>query len=221
MGTLQGGASVAQMKIYDVSVLLSCDVPTFPGDPPFEMRFTHRMADGQPYNVAELRLGTHAGTHVDAPYHFIAGGATVDELPLEILMGKVRVLDLSARDKIDRAQLEACDLRDDLRVLLRTRMSGQLRKPQFQSDFVYLTEDAAEYLAQAGLRLVGIDYLSIEQFGNHDFPAHKALLSAGVVIVEGLDLSDVEAGEYDMICLPLRIAGADGAPARVLLKSRA
>lgn len=212
---------MSQMKIYDVTVPLSCDVPTFPGDPPFDMRFTHRMADGAPYNVAHLSLGTHSGTHVDAPYHFIADGATVDELPLEILMGKVRVLDLPMRDKIDRGDLQACGLRDDLRVLLRTRMSGQLKNPQFQSDFVYLTQDAAEYLAQVGLRLVGIDYLSIEQFGSHDFPAHKALLSAGVVVVEGLDLSDVEAGEYDMICLPLRIAGADGAPARVLLKSRA
>lgn len=212
---------MSQMKIYDVTVPLSSDVPTFPGDPPFELRATHRMADGAPYNVTHLSFGTHAGTHVDAPYHFIADGATVDELPLEILMGKVRVLDLHMRDKIDRSDLQACGLRDDLRVLLRTRMSGQLKNPQFQSDFVYLTQDAAEYLAQVGLRLVGIDYLSIEQYGSHDFPAHKALLSAGVVVVEGLDLSEVEAGEYDMVCLPLRIAGADGAPARVLLKSRA
>ncbi len=207
-------------RIYDVTVPLSASIPTFPGDPPFQMDFTHRIDDGQPYNVARLTMGAHAGTHVDAPYHFLADGATVDQLPLEMLLGKARVVEVAAREKIERADLEALDLRDDLRILLKTRMSGQMRTPQFQEDFVYLTPDAAVYLVQAGIKLVGIDYLSVEQFGSHDFPAHHALLGAGVVIIEGLDLSQVEAGDYEMVCLPLRIAGADGSPARVVLRSR-
>ena len=207
-------------RYFDVTVPLSAAVPTFPGDPRFHMEFTHKIADGQPYNVARITLGAHAGTHVDAPYHFLADGATVEALPLEILMGKCRVVEVRAREKIERAELEALDMRDDLRVLLKTRMSCQLRVREFQEDFVYLTPDAARYLVQAGIKLVGIDYLSVEKFGSHDFSAHHALLGAGVVIIEGLDLSEVEPGEYDMTCLPLRIVGADGSPARVVLRSR-
>jgi arylformamidase len=207
-------------KIIDVSVPLSPELPTFPGDPPLRIEPTHRMTDGADYNVAQLTLGTHAGTHVDAPFHFLADGATVDALPLEILIGKARVVDLGGLDVVDRADLEALDLREDLRVLLKTRNSGQLRQRTFQEDYVHLTPDAATYLAQVGIKLVGWDYLSIEKFGSRDFAAHKALLSAGVVVVEGLDLSDVEPGEYDMTCLPLRIAGGDGSPARVVLRPR-
>ncbi|MBI3932956.1 MAG: cyclase family protein [Acidobacteria bacterium] len=207
-------------KIYDVTVPLSAEVPVFPGDPRFHMDFPHRITDGEPYNVARLTLGVHSGTHVDAPFHFLAEGATVDQLPLEILMGKCRVVEVSARDKVERGDLERLDLRDDIRVLLKTRMSGQLRNPVFQEDFVYLTPDAATYLVQAGIKLVGIDYLSVERFGSKDFAAHHALLGAGVVIVEGLELSDVPPGEYDMTCLPLRIVGADGSPARVVLRTR-
>jgi arylformamidase len=207
-------------KLYDVTVPLSADVPTFPGDPRFQMEFSHRIADGEPYNVAKVTLGVHSGTHVDAPYHFLADGATVDQLPLELLIGRARVVDMTALDRIERADVERADLRDDIRVLFKTRMSGQLRQPVFQEDFVYLTPDAATYLVQVGIKLVGIDYLSIEKFGSKDFGAHHALLGAGVVIIEGLDLSEVEAGEYDLTCLPLRIAGADGSPARVVLRAR-
>jgi arylformamidase len=207
-------------KIIDVTVPLSCDVPTFPGDPRFDIRFPHRIENGEPYNVASLAMGAHSGTHVDAPFHFIAGGATVEQLPLEILMGKCRVVELPGLDRIDRGDLEELDLRDDIRVLIKTRMSGQLKNPKFQEDFVYLTPDAAIYLVQAGIKLVGIDYLSIEKFGSKDFAAHLALLGAGVIIIEGLDLSDAEPGEYEMTCLPLRIVGADGSPARVVLRTR-
>lgn len=208
-------------KLYDVTVPLSADVPTYPGDPPFRSEFVHSISDGEPCNLTRLSMSAHSGTHVDAPYHFLADGATVDQLPLEILIGKARVVEMTALDRIDRADLERVDLRDDIRVLLKTRMSGQLRQPLFQENFVYLTPDAASYLAKVGIKLVGIDYLSIEKFGSRDFEAHHALLGAGVVIVEGLDLSAVEPGEYDLICLPLRLAGAEGAPARVILRARA
>lgn len=164
--------------------------------------------------------GDHTGTHVDAPSHFLPGGATVDQLPLEILLGKARVVEVPARERVDRGALEALDLRDDLRVLLKTRLSGQLLKGGHQQDHVYLSEDAALYLAQAGIKLVGFDYLSVDRFGSADFAAHHALLGHGVIVLEGLDLSAVEPGEYEMACLPLRIAGGDGAPARVVLRSR-
>jgi arylformamidase len=207
-------------RIYDVTVPLSGEIPVYPGDPVFSLEPTHEIAKGASYNLARLSLGTQTGTHVDAPYHFLADGATVDQLPLEILLGKARVVELPNRDRVDRADLEALDLRDDLRVLFKTRMAGQMLRPQFQADHVYLTEDAATYLVQAGIKLVGIDYLCFEKPGSADYPAHHALLSAGVVVVEGLDLSEVEPGEYDLFCLPLRLVGADASPARVLLRSR-
>ena len=207
-------------RTYDISVPLTAGMPLYPGDPPFEIEALPH--DGAaPYVISRLGLSTHSGTHVDAPAHFLPGGATVDQLPVDILVGKARVVELLEQERIERADLEAQDMRDDLRVLIKTRMSGLMQKSTFQEDHVYLARDAALYLAQAGIKLVGFDYLSIDRYGGApDFPAHRALLEAGVVIVEGLDLSEVPAGEYDLFCLPLRIGGGDGAPARVLLRSR-
>jgi arylformamidase len=207
-------------RIHDVTVPLSPGLPVYPGDPPFEIEPVERLDAGGPYNMGRIRLGLHTGTHVDAPYHLLPDGVTVDQLPLEILVGKARVVVVPDREKVSRDDLEELDLRDDLRVLIKTRMSGQLLKPRFQEDFVYLTADAATYLVQAGIKLVGVDYLSVDRHGSRDYTAHHTLLGAGVVIVEGLDLSQVEAGEYDLFCLPLAVAGGDGAPARVLLKER-
>ncbi|HXK11726.1 MAG TPA: cyclase family protein [Vicinamibacteria bacterium] len=207
-------------RIHDVTVPLTPGIPTYPGDPPFELVPVRTLAEDR-YQLSRMVLSTHVGTHVDAPAHFLAGAATVDQLPLEILLGKARVVELASRERVERADLEACDLRDDLRVLLKTRMSGQLLKAGYQEDHLYVTVDAAHYLAQAGIKLVGFDYLSIDRARSADFPAHQALLGAGVVVVEGLDLSEVEPGEYDMACLPLRVAGGDAAPARVVLRSRA
>jgi arylformamidase len=207
-------------RIHDITVPLTLGLPVFPGDPPVTIEAVQRAGEA-PYGLARLNLTTHSGTHVDAPAHFVAGGTTVDALPLEILIGKTRVVEIPGRERVERADLEALDLRDDLRVLLKTRMSGQLLKAGYQEDHVYLTGDAALYLAQAGLKLVGFDYLSIDRFGDSSYPAHHALLGAGVVVVEGLDLAEVEPGEYDMTCLPLRVGGGDGAPARVVLRSRA
>jgi arylformamidase len=205
--------------VYDVTVPLVPGLPAYPGDPPFEIEAIQRLGSA-PFSLSRMSLATHTGTHVDAPAHFLPGGATIDSLPLEILLGKARVVEIPARERIDRADLEPRDLRDDLRILLKTRMSGQMLKPGFQEDHLYLSGDAAAYLAQAGLKLVGFDYLSVDRYGAPDYPAHHALLEAGVIIVEGLDLSEVEPGEYDMACLPLRVADGDGAPARVILRSR-
>jgi arylformamidase len=206
-------------RIHDVTVPLTPGMPTYPGDPPFELEAIRSLAEDR-YRLSRLVLSTHAGTHVDAPAHFLDGGATVDQLPLEILLGKARVVELSSRERVERADMEALDLRDDLRVLLKTRMSGQMLRTAYQEDHLYVTVDAAHYLAQAGIKLVGFDYLSIDRAGSADFPAHHALLGKGVVVVEGLDLSEVEPGEYDMTCLPLRVGGGDAAPARVVLRSR-
>jgi arylformamidase len=206
--------------MIDVTVPLSADVPVFPGDPCFHMEFPHRIAEGKPYNVAHVTMGVHSGTHVDAPYHFIEDGATVEALPLEIMMGKVRVVQVAAREAIDLADVQSLDLTDDIRVLFKTRMSGQLRKREFQEDFVYLTPAASGHLVQAGIKLVGVDYLSVEKFQSPDYATHHTLLEAGVVIIEGLDLSEADPGEYDLTCLPLRMVGADGSPARVVLRKR-
>jgi arylformamidase len=206
-------------RIHDVTLPILPGLPGFPGDPPVAVETLQRAGESS-YGLARLELTTHSGTHVDAPLHFVAGATSVDLLPLEILIGKARVVEIQSRERVERGELEALDLRDDLRVLLKTRMSGLLLRGGYQPDHVYLTGDAALYLAQAGLKLVGFDYLSIDRFGDTSYPAHHALLGAGVVVVEGLDLSEVEPGEYDMTCLPLRVGGGDGAPARVVLRSR-
>jgi arylformamidase len=207
-------------KLIDITVPLSSQLPSFPGEPRFTMDSVEQISDGGPYNASTLHLAAHTGTHVDAPYHFLADGRTVDQLPLEILVGKCRVIEVSDRERIERADLEAADLRDDIRLLVKTRMSGLLHQPEFRRDLVHLTADAATYLVQAGLKLVGVDYLSVDAFGDQEYPAHTILLSADVIIVEGLDLSQVEPGEYDLTCLPLPVVGGDGAPARVVLRRR-
>jgi arylformamidase len=206
-------------RIFDVTVPLSAELPTFPGDPPFERRPVQRLEDGDPCNLSRLSLGAHAGTHVDAPFHFLDDGATVDQLPLDVLLGPARVIVLSPdRDCVDRPDVRRDALSGATRVLFKTRNSGLLRRRAFTEDFVYITPGAAEALVEAGVRLVGIDYLSVEKFGSRGFPAHHALLAAGVVVVEGLDLSEVEAGEYELACLPLLVAGGDGAPVRAVLR---
>jgi arylformamidase len=210
----------AMHRIIDVTLPLSADTPGYPGDPPFCLEPFHRMDQGAPYNVSRLVTGTHAGTHVDAPAHFVAGGRSVDQLPLEILVGKTRVIELSAVDRIERRDLERADLRDDLRVLLKTRVSQRPREGAAHEDAVPLSADAASYLVQAGLKLVGLDCLSVDAPDSKDFAAHRALLQAGVIVIEGLDLAAVEPGDYDMTCLPLRLVGADGSPARVFLRER-
>jgi arylformamidase len=206
-------------RLIDVTVPLSNELPTFPGDPIVTVEAAARIRDGAPCNLTRLSLGTHAGTHVDAPFHFEPDGATVDRLPLEALIGRARVVDVGARSAIDAAFLAGEDLRKAERVLLKTRTSGRLASGPFPTDFAYLTPDGAKALVDARVRLVGIDTPSVERFGDSDFAAHHTLLQAGVVIVESLDLSHVTPGEYDLICLPLLVAGADGAPARVVLRT--
>lgn len=206
-------------KIIDITAPLTTQLARYPDDPPFELTRFARLADGAPYNAASFSMSSHYGTHVDAPLHFVEHGLAIDAVPLSLLIGKVRVVELPVIERIERADLEAFDLRDDLRLLLKTRMSGQVKNPTFNKNHVFLTPDAARYLVQAGLKLVGIDYLSVDR-PESGFPAHQELLGAGVVLLEGLDLSEAEPGEYELICLPLPLAGSDAAPARVVLRTR-
>jgi arylformamidase len=205
-------------KLLDVSVPLAVGMPAYPGNPEFELQPVKRMATGGSSNVSRLVMGTHTGTHVDAPRHFFDEGTGVDALPLDLLLGRSRVVDLPKRGGIGPDELGAAGLREDIRVLLKTPNSALWNGERFHQDYTYLTETGARYLVDQGVKVIGIDYLSVEQFKKPGAPAHRALLSQGVVIIEGLNLAEVEPGMYEMYCLPLRVVGADGAPARVILK---
>ena len=206
-------------RLLDVSVLLAPGLATYPGNPALEITPVHRIADGDSANNSRLVMGTHTGTHVDAPKHFFDDKPGVDSLSLDLLVGRARVIDLPHRGGITEAHLKDAGLREDLRILLRTPNSALWNSTDgFHTDYTYITEDGAKFLVDQGVKVVGVDYLSVEQFHKPGAPAHHALLGAGVIIIEGLNLSDADAGQYEMYCLPLRIAGADGAPARVVLK---
>jgi len=197
---------MAGAGIIDISMPIGPDTPVWPGDPPVVMEPVARVAAGDPADVSRLTLGTHTGTHVDPPAHFLAGGATVDALPLDVLVGPAVVADLTAAGPIDAARLAAQVPGDGTsRVLLKTGAADGA-----------LTPEGAAWLVERGVRLVGADTLSIEP-ETRDYPVHRILLGAGVVIVEGLDLSAAAAGRYQLLCLPLRISGGDGAPARAVL----
>ena len=202
----------------DVSVPLATGIPSFPGNPEFELQPVKRIADGASSNVSRLVMGTHTGTHIDAPKHFFDDGAGVDAVAIELLFGRARVVEIGRRGGIGAADLETAGLREDLRVLLKTSNSALWNGTAFRDNYTHLTDSGARYLVEQGVKVIGIDYLSIEQFKKPGGPAHRVLLSQGVVIIEGLNLADVEPGMYELYCLPLRIAGADGAPARVVLK---
>jgi arylformamidase len=201
--------------IIDISRPIGPDTPVWPGDPPVIVEPVARLEAGDPAAVSRLVLGTHTGTHVDPPAHFIAGGVTVDALPLDVLVGPAVVADLSGEPSIGPGALATVALPvGTTRLLLKMRTgtgSGMAAEGA-------LTADGARWLVERGVRLVGADTLSLEP-GKGDYPVHCILLGAGVVIVEGLDLASVEPGPYQLVCLPLRITGGDGAPARAVLIS--
>ncbi|MFL6213053.1 MAG: cyclase family protein [Blastocatellia bacterium] len=206
------------MKIFDVSLPISKEMPVYPGDPPVKIqrKTTIGKSDAK-YNLSHLSLGSHTGTHVDAPFHFLENGTTIDRLPLELLMGRARVVEVTS-PRIDETALEEFDFTADARVLFKTRNSYLWSQPRFVEDYVYITPGAARALVSGGIKVVGIDYLSVEQYGSEKFETHVTLLEAGTLIIEGLDLREVEPGDYDLICLPLKIKDGDGSPARVVLR---
>jgi arylformamidase len=213
------------MPIYDISVAISPETtPTYPGDPALEVISWAAIARGDAANVTFLRLGAHTATHLDAPAHFIEGAPQVSALPLEVLIGEARVVELGGEVRaIDEGHVATHVPAGTERVLFKTRNSNfwHTDGKAFREDFTHLTAGGARALNERGVRLVGIDYLSIEKFKSEAFETHMTLLSTGVVIIEGLDLRGVAAGVYELICLPLKIASGsgDGAPARAVLRT--
>ncbi|HLA96873.1 MAG TPA: cyclase family protein [Anaerolineales bacterium] len=208
------------MRIYDISLTISPDLPVWPGDPRVVLQRVSKIEEGAEANVTHLELSAHVGTHVDAPYHFLGGNApSVERLPLRDLTGRVYLLHLPDVDLITAEVLEKAEIPTRTRrILFKTRNSDYWAKnlPDFQPDFVGLSADGAQFLVDRGFKLVGVDYLSIAPF-TATAPTHRILLAAGVIILEGLDLSAVSQGRYTLHCLPLKLAGADGAPARAIL----
>jgi arylformamidase len=208
------------MTIHDISLTLSPDLPTWPGDPGLELELFESMDKGAHVNVTKISTSVHMGTHVDAPHHFLNDGRTIEQLPLDMLTGPCYVLQLpDGVEEITAEVLDRTEITSEMkRVLFGTRNSHLWARgeTQFHTDFVAITEDGAEWLVERGVQLVGVDYLSVAPYGDSG-PTHHVLLKAGVVIVEGLNLSNVMRGFYDLYCLPLKIAGSDGAPARAIL----
>ena len=213
--------SVSSTRIYDISVALRTGGLVYPGNPAISITPQQAITQGAGANVSRVDFGSHTGTHVDAPKHFFDDGAGVDALSLDVLMGPCRLLAFSdAVMSIGETELRAFDLTGVSRVLLKTRNSSWLASgsTEFHPDYTYVAPDGAEYLASIGVKLVGVDYLSVEQFHSGHHRTHRTLLGAGIVIVEGLLLSEPPAGSYELCCLPIKFAGLDGAPARAVLR---
>jgi arylformamidase len=204
-------------RVIDISVPNAPGMHVYPGDPVPETAPVRRIARGDVCNLTLLTMGSHTGTHVDAPYHFLADGPRLGDVALDRMVGEALVADLRGRAAIDAAALADVALRPGDILLCRTDNSERWASPEFRRDFTYVTEDAADALVVRGVRALGMDYLSIERFGSSDFPVHRRLLGAGIFVIEGLDLRAVDPGRYTLVCLPLNFPDLDGAPARAVL----
>lgn len=213
----------AQGWIDVTATLDQAKTPVYEGDAPMKFDFLKDMRKGDQLTLSVFSMGAHSGTHIDAPMHFIADGIPIDQVALDPLMGAARVIDIAdSVQAIDAAELNRHDWRGVKRVLFRTRstLHGWMDSSQFHRDFAYIAPDAAQLLADSGVVLVGVDYISAEQFGAPAPRTHQILLGRGIPIVEGLDLRPVQAGDYDVIVLPIKVAGHEGAPARAILRKR-
>jgi arylformamidase len=206
------------MKLIDISVPLDQSLASYPNNLPFSLEAIKRIARGDSSNVSALHMSAHTGTHVDSPRHFYDEGTGTEALALEMLIGRTRVIELRPRAGITAEDLASVDLSEDVRVLIKTPNSKLWGDPEFHQNYVGVTESGAKYLVEHGLKVVGVDYLSVEVFKTPGAPAHHVLLGGGVIVIEGLNLRDVEPGVYEMMCLPLKVVGSDGAPARVVLR---
>lgn len=206
----------------DISVPVRSAMVSWPGDPPVEIKRVSSVEAGDTATVSHLSFGSHTGTHMDAPAHFIAGGASLDAISWQAVMGQARVLHLPGVRVVTAEVLKEHAVRKHERLLLKTENStAEWWERPFQEDFVHLDESAAAYLAERGTLLIGVDYLSVSGYSDNPALVHRALLANGVWIVEGLNLVGVEAGDYELVCLPLKLDGGDGAPARALLRKAA
>ncbi len=209
---------------FDATATLDpATTPVYEGDAPMNFEFLKDMRKGDALTLSKYSLGAHSGTHIDAPMHFVRDGASIDKVPIEPLIGPARVIEISdGIQAINATELNRHRWRGAPRVLFRTRSSlrGWMKSATFHRDFAYIAPDAAQLLADAGVQLVGIDYISAEQFGAPAPMTHRILLGKGIPIVEGLALEGVRAGDYDLIVLPMKVAGHEGAPARAVLRER-
>jgi len=216
-------ALVSSGWIDATATLDPATTPIYEGDAPMKFEFLKDMRKGDALTLSVYSLGAHSGTHIDAPMHFVRDGASIDRVSLEPFIGPARVIDIpDGVQAIDAAELNRHEWRGAQRVVFRTRSSlrGWMQSSTFHRDFAYIAPDAAQLLADAGIKLVGIDYISAEQFGAPAPRTHRILLGKGIPIVEGLALDGVRAGDYDLIVLPMKVAGHEGAPARAVLRRR-
>jgi len=211
------------MRVFDISVPISPDLPVWPGDPAVELERIANIAEGANANVSRLACGVHVGTHVDAPVHFVEGAASIESLPLDRLLGRAYVAEFGEIDVIDDKTLDSVNIPAEVsRLLFKTQNSAFWSESphSFHEDFIAIDARGAQWLTDRGVHTVGVDYLSVAPFGD-SVPTHTILLEAGVVIIEGLNLSGVDAGWYSLYCLPLKLVGSDGAPARAVLLQEA
>lgn len=206
------------MKIYDISVAISPDMPVYGGDPAVEIVPASRISEGAGSNTSMLRFGSHTGTHVDPPYHFVESGIKVDELSLNTLVGECVVKYVEEVPVIAVHHLESAGIPEGTeRIIFKTRNSEMWKDKEFHTEFTYLSPEGADWLVRRGIKLIGIDYLSVDKFKSSDHATHLKLLGAGVIALEGLDLRGVSEGTYTLVCLPLKIEDGDGGPARAIL----
>jgi arylformamidase len=209
------------MQIYDVTLPITNQLPVWPGDPHPDIRRIEKIEEGASANVSKIDMSVHTGTHIDAPYHFLGGEAdTIEKITLNVLIGRAYVLELAENvDQITASILEQAEIPTRTRRLLfKTRNSRlwEMKSQDFHTDYVAISPDGAQFLVDCGIKLVGVDYLSVAPYSSQS-ETHQILLQAGVVLIEGLDLSIISQGRYTLYCLPLKIVGSDGAPARVIL----
>ena len=209
---------MAKKRFYDISMTIENGMLSWPSDGPVSIEKVRSMENGELLNLSRLDMSAHTGTHVDAPVHFIQEGSGIDSVPLDILIGPAAVVHLPGVREIGAGELKAAGIPPDTqRLLLKTENGKLLGQKQFQKDYSFFTLEGAQYIIDSGVRLVAIDYLSIAAYGSGE-AVHQALLGKGIVIIEGVDLREISAGPYNMIALPLKIGGCDGAPARVVLE---
>ena len=219
--TVAGSTSVGWIDA--TATLDPATTPVYAGDAPMKFDFLKDMRKGDGFTLSAYSMGAHSGTHMDAPMHFIKDGASVDRVPLEPLIGPARIIDIpDSVQSINGAELAKHDWKGAERVIFRTRSSlhGWMHSPTFHRDFAYVAPDAAQQLADAGVKMVGVDYISAEQFGAPAPLTHRTLLGKGIPIVEGFQLDSIPAGDYDLIVLPIKVGGHEGAPARAILRRR-
>lgn len=204
----------------DISVRLRSGMVHWPDNPPVWIERMLDMEQGDVANVSKISMGSHTGTHMDAPLHFLREGKGLDEMPLTAAMGRARVIEIYDPESVKPDDLETYEIHRGERILLKTQNSARgWLSADFIEDFVYVSQEAARYLAAREIQTVGIDYLSVGGFHKDGVETHQALLEAGIWVVEGLDLSQVEPGEYELVCLPLKVERSDGAPARAILRA--